>query len=117
MRFMSWSPALTGTALLTTLLSALGAAFTSGCGSDVDETNAGAGGAGETGGMASTGGMGEGATSAGGSGGEPVVIATGDVPMDFSLTDENATSLTSGEAVSPRDYLEVVSGWYFGHAT
>ncbi len=43
--------------------------------------------------------------------------AIGDVPPDFSLTDVNATSATSGESVSPRDYLQQVSGWYFGHAT
>ncbi len=36
---------------------------------------------------------------------------------DFSLTDHNATSATYGQKVSPRDYLEVASGWYFGHAT
>ena len=36
---------------------------------------------------------------------------------DFHLTDVNATSSTSGQAVSPRDYLEQVSAWYFGHAT
>ncbi len=36
---------------------------------------------------------------------------------DFSLTDENPNSGTYGQAVSPRDYLEVASGWYFGHAT
>lgn len=36
---------------------------------------------------------------------------------DFSLIDENATSPTAGDPVSPRDYLTKVSGWYFGHAT
>jgi len=36
---------------------------------------------------------------------------------DFSLTDVNPNSPTSGQAVSPRDYLEQVSAWYFGHAT
>jgi hypothetical protein len=36
---------------------------------------------------------------------------------DFTLTDVNASSPTFGDAVSPRDYLEMVSGWYFGHAT
>lgn len=36
---------------------------------------------------------------------------------DFSLTDVNANSPTSNQAVSPRDYLEQVSAWYFGHAT
>lgn len=36
---------------------------------------------------------------------------------DFLLTDENAYSPRWGQAVSPRDYLEQVSGWYFIHAT
>ncbi len=36
---------------------------------------------------------------------------------DFALPDVNPTSLTSGLEVSPRDYLQKVSGWYFGHAT
>lgn len=40
----------------------------------------------------------------------------GQVP-DFSLTDANATSTTYEEAVSPRDHLQKVSAWYFGHAT
>ena len=35
----------------------------------------------------------------------------------FSLNDVNATSATFNSAVSPRDYLEKVSGWYFGHST
>ena len=39
-------------------------------------------------------------------------------PMpDFSLADVNPSSPTSAEAVSPRDYLQQVSAWYFGHAT
>ena len=36
---------------------------------------------------------------------------------DFLLSDVNTTSPRSGESVSPRDYLEAVSGWYFGHST
>jgi len=36
---------------------------------------------------------------------------------DFYLPDENSTSSTYGQPVSPRDYLRKVSGWYFGHAT
>ena len=36
---------------------------------------------------------------------------------DFQLEDVNASSATSGQLVSPRDYLGQVSGWYFGHAT
>ena len=35
---------------------------------------------------------------------------------DFSLEDLNPTSPRYGEAVSPRDYLQKVSGWYFLHA-
>jgi hypothetical protein len=38
-------------------------------------------------------------------------------PMpDFTLTDVNSGSATANQAVSPRDYLEQVSGWYFGNA-
>jgi hypothetical protein len=35
----------------------------------------------------------------------------------FCLYDLNPSSPTSGQAVSPRDYLEKVSGWYFSQAT
>ena len=38
-------------------------------------------------------------------------------PMpDFTLPDVNPASLTFNEQVSPRDYLDKVSAWYFGHA-
>jgi hypothetical protein len=36
---------------------------------------------------------------------------------DFSLPDQNPTSARSGQAISPRDYLGDVSGWYFIHST
>lgn len=36
---------------------------------------------------------------------------------DFQLTDLNPNSPTAGELVSPRDYLQKVSVWYFGHST
>ena len=35
---------------------------------------------------------------------------------DFALTDYNSTSPTYQHPVSPRDYLEQVSGWYLGSA-
>ena len=38
------------------------------------------------------------------------------VPV-FSLPDVNGTSSTYDQSVSPRDYLQQVSGWYFGYAT
>ncbi len=44
--------------------------------------------------------------------GDPVIA----VP-DFALVDVNPTSVTYDQAVSPRDYLQRVSAWYFGHAT
>ncbi len=45
-------------------------------------------------------------------------VAAGGVMMpDFALLDVNSTSSTYGQLVSPRDYLQQVSGWYFGHAT
>ncbi len=36
---------------------------------------------------------------------------------DFDLADLNPTSPRFGEVVSPRDYLQQVSGWYFTHST
>jgi predicted small lipoprotein YifL len=36
---------------------------------------------------------------------------------DFSLVDQNPNSTTVGKAVSPRQQLNKVSAWYFGHAT
>lgn len=36
---------------------------------------------------------------------------------DFALADTNPTSPLRGQAVSPRDFLERVSGWYFTHAS
>ena len=41
----------------------------------------------------------------------------GTVAEDFSLKDENSTSATAGQQVSPRDYLGGISAWYFGHST
>ena len=34
---------------------------------------------------------------------------------DFSLQDVNTASSTYEQQVSPRDYLEQVSGWYFAN--
>ncbi len=42
---------------------------------------------------------------------------TTDQLPDFALVDMNDTSATSGDAVSPRDFLQKVSGWYFTHAS
>ena len=51
----------------------------------------------------------------------PTQPAAGDPPAavasDFSLPDVNPTSPRFNQGVSPRDYLERVSAWYFGHAT
>ena len=43
-------------------------------------------------------------------------LPAGQVP-DFALVDVNETSTTFDQAVSPRDYLQKVSAWYFGYAT
>ena len=40
-----------------------------------------------------------------------------DAQPDFHLTDVNDTSQSFDTFVSPRDYLEEVSAWYFGHST
>lgn len=41
----------------------------------------------------------------------------GEVMPDFLLIDVNPASPTHDRSVSPRDYLQQTSGWYFGHAT
>lgn len=43
--------------------------------------------------------------------------AAGEPAPDFALPDVNPTSGTYQQQVSPRDHLEKVSAWYFGHAT
>ncbi|MBK8164901.1 MAG: hypothetical protein IPK64_02935 [bacterium] len=47
---------------------------------------------------------------------DPAGPGTQAVP-DFLRVDVNPFSATYGDPVSPRDYLQVVSAWYFGHAT
>jgi hypothetical protein len=39
------------------------------------------------------------------------------IAPDFAIVDLNSHSDTYEEAVSPRDYLQQVSGWYFTYAT
>jgi len=39
------------------------------------------------------------------------------VQPEFGLEDVNTSSPRFGERVSPRDYLQKVTGWYFGWAT
>lgn len=36
---------------------------------------------------------------------------------DFTMVDINPASTRYNQSISPRDYLEQVSGWYFGHST
>jgi hypothetical protein len=65
--------------------------------------------------IAGTGGSGQGGGSGGaGGGGDPPF---GEVVPELVLDDVNPSSPTFGDPVSPRDYLERVSGWYFGYAT
>jgi len=45
------------------------------------------------------------------------VLTTADSVVDFSLLDVNPNSATHDQPVSPRDYMQKVSAWYFGHAT
>ena len=59
-----------------------------------------------------SGAAGGGASGSGGAGGAPAAVVS-----DFALQDVNATSLTFGTPVSPRDYLQQVSGWFFGEST
>jgi hypothetical protein len=41
----------------------------------------------------------------------------GTVAPDFHLVDVNTTSATYNQQVSPRDFLNKVSAWYFIHST
>ena len=89
---------------------------TASTGGDTGSTTAtgGTGGASTTGtGGAST--TGTGSASTGGMGGTGGAVAQ--MAPDFSLLDVNPASLSSGQPVSPRDYLLRVSAWYFGHST
>ena len=47
----------------------------------------------------------------------PTGLAPDQAVPKFSLIDENETSATYSQAVSPRDYLGVASAWYFGHSS
>ena len=47
---------------------------------------------------------------------DPVTTSM-DLVVDFSLLDVNPNSATHDQPVSPRDYMQKVSAWYFGHAT
>ena len=39
------------------------------------------------------------------------------IVRNFSLPDENPGSATFGQLISPRDYMQQISGWYFIKAT
>lgn len=46
------------------------------------------------------------------------VLATVGAQMpDFQLVDDNLNSPLFGDTISPREYLQQVSGWYFIHTT
>ncbi|MBL9023754.1 MAG: hypothetical protein JNL21_16290 [Myxococcales bacterium] len=100
------------------------------CDADVETSATGAAGTGAAGGgqgqpTSSAATTGSGATSGTttsssvttGAGGAPAMLAVGDLVPDFSLLDVNPASPTANQPVSPRDYLQRVSGWYFGHST
>ena len=40
-----------------------------------------------------------------------------DIVPDFALLDTNPSSSSYDEPVSPRDFLQQMSAWYFGHST
>jgi hypothetical protein len=48
---------------------------------------------------------------------KPVVLDPNEPVPDFSVLDVNPNSSTTGQPVSPRNYVGKVSAWYFGHAT
>lgn len=41
----------------------------------------------------------------------------GSIVSDFNLLDVNPASPTYNQVVSPRDYVQQATLWYFGHAT
>ncbi len=47
---------------------------------------------------------------------DPTAPVTTPMP-DFTMLDVNPTSASYDQGVSPRDYLQKVSAWYFGHST
>ena len=47
----------------------------------------------------------------------PPPIPAGTVAPDFALVDANPGSPTGGRPISPRDYLNQISAWYFGTST
>jgi hypothetical protein len=74
------------------------------------------GGGGIAGAGGSAGAAGSGLGGAGGAGGAAPCDPVGQI-ADFELVDLNPNSPTAGEPVSPRDYLQRVSGWFFGYVT
>lgn len=98
---------------------------TTGGDSSITESAPGDSGAGDSGtGDSGTGDSGTGDSGSGDSGAsDSGADDTGDTPVepvlmaDFQLADLNPSSVRYGETVSPRDYLERASGWYFIHST
>ena len=45
-----------------------------------------------------------------------LLVAVGEVVPDFALADVNETSGTYNTSVSPRQYAQQATAWYFGHA-
>ncbi len=46
-----------------------------------------------------------------------VLATVGAQVPDFQLVDDNLNSPLFGTTISPREYLQQVSGWYFIHTT
>jgi hypothetical protein len=115
---MSHLPALNLIALLAACTSLSDDQETGGDASDTAATSDGGSVAdgGSDGGSGDSG-SGDSGSSDGGGGDTGEAVAGKNAVPDFSLPDLNPTSSRYGEAVSPRDYLEQVSGWYFIHAT
>jgi hypothetical protein len=44
-------------------------------------------------------------------------VIPSDLVPDFALVDTNSTSTLSGTEVSPRQFMQKVSGWYFTHSS
>lgn len=112
-----WPPASTATTNGTTT----GTTSTTSSSSSTGAGGAGGGAAGQAGapagGSGGAGGLGFGGFGGAGGGAPAFALVAGALVPDFILENVNPSSPTSGQPVSPRQYLMRVSGWYFGHST
>ncbi|MCC6526147.1 MAG: hypothetical protein IT373_26100 [Polyangiaceae bacterium] len=117
-----WPPASAATTNgTTTSTTSTGSSGGDGGGGAGAAAGAGGGAAGQAGapagGSGGAGGLGFGGFGGAGGGAPAFALVAGALAPDFILEDVNPNSATSGQPVSPRQFLMRVSGWYFGHST